>query len=320
MDKPRLHARRNSVTDGKERSASSAKPATNQVNRGKILAMYSNGKSWFAAAAVAVSCLVGASEANAGGTSAPGFTSGLPIYAIFPEGLTFLNQTQTSFRDIDGTDVRLNSDILFFFYQSPWTLAGGALSFIFAPTLADVSIEGGPHSSGFYNTYGAAQISWEIADGLYAGYRFGGYIGQDNEVSLRYDTIEQRAGLTYLKDGWSGLANFMYGTPTGGKGSKFAPDYFVGDFSLTKSFGKWAIGPVGHVAYDLNTPFSGYQKQKSAALGGLISYDFGGATLQVKLTHDVMQKNYGGKETTLWTNLIVPIGSLMSPATPAVTK
>lgn len=261
--------------------------------------------------ALAVSCLSISNDVKAGGATAPGFTSGLPIYVIFPEGLTFINQTASSFRDVDGVDIRVNSDVFFFFYQSPWTVAGGAISFIFAPTLTDVWTQGGKNSFGPYNTYGATQISWQISDGLYAGYRLGGYIGQDGDVSLNYNTIEQRAGISYLKDGWSALANFIYGIPEGGAGAKSAPDYFVADFHVTKAFGKWALGPVAHMAYDLNTPFPGYQKQSAIALGGLVSYDFGGATLQIKLTHDIMQENYGGRETVIWTNLIVPLGSLM---------
>ncbi|MGA0534173.1 transporter [Hansschlegelia sp. KR7-227] len=258
-------------------------------------------------------------DAMAAGSTTPGFTSGLAIYAKFPEGLYYINQTDSSFRDVGGVDARVNANILFFYYQSPLEVAGGAISFVVAPTLVDVSIEGAQHDFGLYNTYLAAQISWPITDGLRFGYRIGGYVPQDDSTSLDYGTIEQRAGFTYLKDGWQATANFMYGNPVGDH-SSLAPDYFVGDFSITKAIGKWGLGPVAHMSRDLTSPGSSYRKQSQFALGGLVSYDFGGATLQVKLTKDVAQKNYGGKETAFWTNLIVPLWTPEAAVAPLVAK
>ncbi|GLK69309.1 hypothetical protein GCM10008179_29470 [Hansschlegelia plantiphila] len=272
-----------------------------------------------AAGAALVAGAAAPTDALASSTTTPGFTSGLAIYAKLPEGLYYINQTDSSFREVGGIDVRVNANILFFYYQSPLEVAGGAISFVVAPTLVDISSEGSSHDFGLYNTYLAAQISWPIADGLRFGYRIGGYVPQHDSTALAYGTIEQRAGFTYLKDGWQATANFMYGNPVG-HDSRLAPDYFVGDFSITKAFGKWGLGPVAHMSKDLTSPGSNYQKQSQFALGGLVSYDFGGATLQVKLTKDVSQKNYGGKETAVWTNLIVPLWAPEAPLAPIVTK
>lgn len=259
-------------------------------------------------------------EAEAGSTTAPGFTSGLPIYAIFPEGLTLVNQTLMSFRDLPGgADARVNAEVPFFVYQSDWSVLGGKITLVFAPTISEAYVEGGARASGFFNTYGGVQINWQLADGLYAGYRFSGYLPQDGGTALDYGTIEQRAGLTYLKDGWQATANFMYGTPLDHKSGKFAPDYGIVDWSVTRAFGKIGLGVVGHASQDLNSPGLG-GKQRQIALGGLVSFDFGGATLQAKLTRDVSEKNYGSKETVFWTNLIVPLWSPEQPAAPLVTK
>lgn len=252
--------------------------------------------------------LAAAAPAAAGSTSAPGFTSGIPIFAIAPEGLYYLNQTQSSWREVGNVDVRIDSNVFFFFYQSPWTLAGGSLSFILAPSVVDVSTSPGSNEFSLFNTYGAAQISWQIADGLYAGYRFGGYIEQHGATALDYDTIEQRAGLTYLKDGWQATANFMWGIPVGDSlAAKAAPDYGILDWSVTKKLGKLELGIVGHASTDLNAPVAGYRKQSQVAVGGLVGYDFGGANVQVKLTQDVSEEEYGGKETVVWTNLTFPL-------------
>lgn len=246
-------------------------------------------------------------SANAGGSSAPGYTSGLPIYAIFPEGLYYINQHQSNDREVGDVDIRTNSNIFFFYYQSSLKFAEGAVSFVLAPTLFDLTTTGGAHDTGFYNTYVASQISWEIGSGLYFGARLGGYVPQDGDLALDYGTIEPRFGLTYIKNGWQATANFIFGMPVGGSDADLAPDYFIGEFSITKAVGKWTFGPVAHVSTDLNSPYAGYQEQSQFALGGLVAYDFGGANLQVKLTRDVTEENYGGKETALWTNLIVPI-------------
>lgn len=260
-----------------------------------------------------------AGEAQAGGTTAPGYTAGLPIYAIFPESFTLVNQTQMSFRNVNGNDVRVNAEVPFFVYQTDWNILGGKATLVFAPTLLEVGVENGPRTKGLYNTYAGFQVNWELADGLYAGYRFSGYIPQKGEVALDYGTIEHRAGMTYLKDGWQATANFMYGTPLSHKSGKLAPDYGIVDWSVTRSFGKIGVGLVGHALQDLNSP-GAWRKQSTAALGGLVSFDFGGATLQLKLTRDVSQKNYGGKETNFWTNLVVPIWSAQKAAAPIVAK
>lgn len=261
------------------------------------------------AAAIAIGC-GGISETEAAGMSAGGFTSGIPVYAKVPEGLYYLNQHSSSYRDPNDLDIRANTNVFFFYYQSPWELAGGALSFVVAPTLFEVSTSAGPHQIGMYNTYLGAQISWPTTiDGLRVGYRLSGYVPQSGEVAFDYGSIENRFGFTYGKDGISALGNFIFGTPVGDDRDDYAPDYFLADFHLLKTFDKWTLGPVAHVSADLSEAGRGF-KQSQFALGGLVAYDFGPLTLQGKLTRDVYEKNYGAKETTFWTNIIVPINGL----------
>lgn len=275
------------------------------------------------AAALAAGLAAAAPDAaSAGGATTPGFTAGLPIYALLPEGLYYINQTSSSWRDIDGLDVRVNANIFFFYYQTPWELLNGNLSFVVAPTVVDVTTSASPNDFGFYNTYLAAQLSWAVPgiDGLRVGYRIGGYVPQDGPVAFDYGVIEQRAGFTYLKDGLSILGNFIYGTPVGTSSNDVAPDYFVADFHVLKSFDKWTFGVVGYASNDITSPMLGYAKQSQIALGGLVGYDFGGATLQLKLTHDVYEKNYGGQETVFWTNLIIPLWTAPAAAPRTLRK
>lgn len=274
-------------------------------------------------ASAAALAVVGVSgSANAGGTSAPGYTTGVPVFATLPEGLFYLNQTLSNFHDVNGVDIRANFNVFLFYYQTGVKFLGADLSFIVAPIAADVFVEGLGNDTAFYNTYGAAQLSWEIAPSLFLGYRLGTYVKQDSKIALDYWTIEQRAGLSYVGDGWNLTANFIYGTPVGEKRFDPAPDYGILDLTATKKFGKFEIGAVAHTSRDLSSAFSGYQKQSQTAIGGLIGYDFGGANLQVKLTRDVASKNYGFKDTVIWTNLAIPlwVAPAATPSAPLVTK
>ena len=68
-------------------------------------------------------------------------------------------------------------------------------------------------------------------------------------------------------------------------------------------------GPVGFYATDISTPAPGYLRQSKAAIGGLVGYWFGPAILQVYLTTEFYEKNYGGRDTRLWTRLVFPLGN-----------
>ncbi|MFD0986226.1 hypothetical protein [Methyloligella solikamskensis] len=246
----------------------------------KGTAKYASRIYWLAwAIALCLVLALPAQRALAGGTSAPGFTSGIPIYAIFPKGMYYLNQTLSNEREVGEVDNRSNANVFFFYYQSDIEIANGPLSFVVAPTVFDVTTTAGYHNTGLYNTYFATQISWEIADGLYVGGRLGGYIPQEDDIAYNYGTIEPRFGATYLKGGWQATANFMFGFPTGGSDADIAPNYFVTDLSVTKAFGKWSVGPVAHASADLESPYPGYEEQSQFALGGACWLRFRGRKL-----------------------------------------
>ena len=259
-------------------------------------------------ATLVVGNLVSVNKVQAGGMSAPGFTAGIPVYADLPVGFYYVNQSLSSYRDPQNLDIRANANVFFMYYQSPWELAGGPLSFVIAPTLFEVSSNPGPYRIGMYNTYFGAQISWATGiEGLRFGYRFSGYIPQEDDVAFDYGAIENRFGFSYDHNGISALVNNIFGTPIGASWSDHAPDYYILDWHLLKSFGKWSVGPVGYASSDLDSAGRGYQ-QSQVAVGGLVGYNFGPLTMQGKLTQDVYEKNYGANETAFWTNIIIPIG------------
>ena len=64
---------------------------------------------------------------------------------------------------------------------------------------------------------------------------------------------------------------------------------------------------------DLKRPIASYQKQSQFAVGGLMGYDFGPIPLQAYATTEVVEHNYGGRDTRGWLRMIIP---LWKPETP----
>jgi hypothetical protein len=87
------------------------------------------------------------------------------------------------------------------------------------------------------------------------------------------------------------------------------PNFVNVDLTGTKRFGKWELGPVGFYSTDISTPFFGYLRQSKAAIGGLVGYWFDPVILQVYVTTELYEKNYRGKDTRLWSRLVIPFGN-----------
>jgi hypothetical protein len=64
---------------------------------------------------------------------------------------------------------------------------------------------------------------------------------------------------------------------------------------------------VAYGTTDLTSQIAAYQKQSEFAVGGLAGYDFGPLKLQVYVTTDVFERNFGGRDTRGWFRLSIPI-------------
>jgi hypothetical protein len=85
------------------------------------------------------------------------------------------------------------------------------------------------------------------------------------------------------------------------------PDFINVDLTATKRFGKWEFGAVAYGSTDLTSPIATYQKQNQFAVGGFFGCDFGPLTLQAYATTEVVEHNYGGRDTRGWLRMIVPL-------------
>lgn len=247
------------------------------------------------------------SPAYAGSQTEPGFTTGVAVYQAAPEGLYFIGIPQYGVR---STTPSVDSFFFspFLYYQSPWEFVAAKVSFYASPTVVNVSYNG-HNTLGWYNIYAASQLTWDLGGGFGTGFRFGGYIPNSGPTSSNFGTVEGRTGLTYSKDGFMATANFIYGIPTPDQatGNMTAPNYFNVDLTALKSFNKFSVGAIAFGSTDVNKPYAAYAKQSQFALGALVGYDFGVASVQLKLTSDVAENNYGGYEKRAWMNIIIPL-------------
>jgi hypothetical protein len=69
---------------------------------------------------------------------------------------------------------------------------------------------------------------------------------------------------------------------------------------------------------DLTRPIRGYQQQTQLAVGGRFGCDLRLLTVQVYATTDVVEENYGGRDTRGWFRMLIPLWT-PSPS-PQITK
>lgn len=264
-----------------------------------------------AAIAIASLALAGA-PAQANSVQEPGETAGLATGAPLPEGLYFLNLANWGNRDTEPKGTALGVEIPALIWSTPLTLFGGRFELLVGTPLAEVGLRGSGYISGWYYPAIAPFLAWDLGNGLglTVGSRF--YLPASNQLTRavvgNIGNAVPTAALSYTADRWNLTALVAYGIPMGTDSANRGGhhEWINYDLTATRTFGKWEFGVVGYGSADTTGP-TGYKKQSQFALGPLVGYNFGPVILQVKLTTDVTQHNYGGHDTRFWTNLVIPI-------------
>ena len=266
--------------------------------------------------------------AFAGSELQPGTTTGLAIAAPLPEGVYDITLPNWGARATHpATDVGVLTPA-WIVWSTPWTLFGGRLGFDAAAPVAQVSIDNpvGLNKAGWANPLAEMSLKWDLGNHFYFGIHEGVHLpveGPLQQIGVAYDfaSFMQVVAFSYLNDGWNLSATLIYGTGRNGATvGSYAPSWFNYDLTATKTFGKWEVGAVGFGSADLSSPYSGYARQSQFALGGLVGYNFGPLNLQLKLTTDVAEVNYGGRDTRLWANIVVPIWTAANQSTIVAAK
>ena len=252
-------------------------------------------------------------SASAGSVNQPGFTTGAAVYGDFPENLYLIAIPEYGVRTTTPT-TNLNAFTPFFFDQTPYKVGPFNIAAVFSPIILDIN-QGKFHAAGLYNTYGGVQFTHQFGNGFGAGFRLGGFVAQDNAVAGNFGTFDARFGVTYLKDGTDITINLNPGSPVSHYGRSIQPNYFNIDITATHQFGKLEFGGVAFGSTDLRrlAPGIGPGFQQQFAAGPLIGYQFGPVNVQLKLTTDVAQRNYGGRDRRAWLDILIP---LLSPVNP----
>jgi hypothetical protein len=163
---------------------------------------------------------------------------------------------------------------------------------------------------------------------LVAGNSLNGYGNFGN----KYWTFQPELIFSYLKDGWNLSAAIYAEFNTANQIDHYTQgDIFHVDFTATKTIGKWTFGPVGYYAGQVsndkcsdatciathplgllsgtgNALLGQTQRWDLVAVGGLVEYNFGPASLTVWATQEVYAHASGAG--------IIPAGTL-GPTQPA---
>jgi hypothetical protein len=289
------------------------------------MSLRSMTKSTLAGAALGGAVLCGATTASfANSEIFPGITTGIALGAPLPQGVFVITMPSFGYRDAtpgQSVGALVPSWLI---WSTPWDVAGGHIMFDVASPMANVNVHGVLNRGGFANPIIDSQIKWDLGNGFFGGFQAGVYLPVENDLSIldisrNFASFQGIVAGSYLKDGWNISGTFIYGTGRSGDvysaPGSYAPDWINVDVTATKKlFGKFEFGFVGFGSADLNSPVPGYAKQSQIAMGGLAGYDFGVLNLQIKVTRDVMEQNYGGYDTRVWGNIIVPLWVAPPPA------
>jgi len=276
--------------------------------------------------ASALSTCIGAPTALAASVTQPGETVGAPAGAPLPEGLYFANTADWGCRNSTPTSC-LGITIPVVTWSTPWTFLGGRLQFFTVTPVIETGVSNISYNASVYNPALFGQLAWDLGHGFGFSYALGAYFGIDQPVSWSSTSLNQRFALSYTRDGWNLTANVIYGIQLESVTARpqispcpapFAfnacnPDFINVDLTATKKFGKWEFGAVAYGSTDLTRPIASYQKQSQFAVGGLMGYDFGPITLQAFATTEVVEHNYGGRDTRGWLRMIIPLWKPEAP-------
>ena len=224
-------------------------------------------------------------------------TCGVALGAPLPEGVFFVDLEDYGKRD--GQANRLGVNVPITAWSTPFSFYNTRLEVLAAipvfthidgPTLNRVDL---------YSQAILFALAHDFGNGFNAGI-IAGPRSQDNFTQAGRGAIADiRGSLSYVKDGFNATVTANYGGNLGGKTTQFNAfgqgvagfdDNIFIDGTITKKFGKFEIGVVGYYQTDLNGPVV---KQRSAAVGGLIGYDFGKFTLQAFATREIYVRNGG---------------------------
>jgi hypothetical protein len=256
-----------------------------------------------------------------------GASAGMP-----PPGIYMFNQVFTYQSNLSGpgvqnalhgarVGVQAFVDVQGFIFVPGWTFLGATYdALIVQPFVADsIGQPINAQASGVFNTYFVpVELTWKFGTSGFvtkAGLAFyaptgtiQGPTGLNNQ-GRAFWTFQPEFAISYLGNGWN-LTAFLYEefNTANSRDNYTTGDIFHADFTATKTFGKWTIGPVGYYvaqvtddkcplgvcrAFNPAGTLLNTQRFQLFALGGLVEYNFGAASFSVWATQEIFSKASG---------------------------
>lgn len=262
-----------------------------------------------------------APPASAGSIQQPGLTTGLAEGYGNTPGLYSATMLNFGLRTTDPLTTQTVLIPMFVTWSTPLDIGTAHVSLKAAP-LVGVSLDApGLQETNVYLPYASVWFSWFLGNGFNLSLGEGAQLGVGNDLTRAigrdFVAFQQNAALSYVKNNWNATANAFYTSgrtrDTGSQPHTFNLDLTASKRSLRREYGVVAFGQ-----WDLNSPAVGYlpegQKQSQLAVGGLFGYIVGNLVMvQAKLTTDIYQKNYGGHDTRLWLQVVLPVWTPRAP-------
>jgi hypothetical protein len=260
-----------------------------------------------------------------GAQSKPGVLIGSSA-GVPPPGIYMFDQVFTYQANVAGpgnggnTRIGLQAGVTTqgFVFVPGWTFLGAKYDAVIAQPWEFVSV-GTPTNaqlSGMFNTYIApVELSWKLGtSGFVFKTGLGIYVPDGTEtgalktgnVGAPYWTFQPEAILSYLKDGWNITAAVYDEINTANNVTHYTSgDILHADFTVTKTIGKWTFGPVAYyygqvsndscpascvAVYGANQTLANASRWNVWAVGGILGYDFGPASVSVWATQEVSAK------------------------------
>jgi hypothetical protein len=281
-----------------------------------------------------------------------GASAGVPPPGIYMFNQVFTDQTNFSGpgtqQNLPGTATKVgnNNGVHFndytagFLFVPGWTFLGATYDALFVQAFVDeavgspigsANVGGNPIASlnlasGLFNSYIVpVELSWKLGtsgfavktglgvfvpDGAHTGVNGIGNVGNP------WYTFQPEVIVSYLAGGYNLSAALYEEFNTASSVDNYRNgNIFHADFTATKTFGKWTLGPVAHytaqvtddscpvgvctahhpailspVVVTLGGTLANAQRYEVFSVGGLVEYNFGPASLSVWATEDVSAK------------------------------
>ncbi len=259
-----------------------------------------------------------------------GASAGMPPPGIYMFNQVFTYQANLNGPGVNNAlggarvGVQAAVDVQGFIFVPGWTFLGATYDALIVQPFVMSSV-GEPvnaQASGMFNTYLVpVELTWKLGTsgfvvktglGIYTPTgTIQGPTGLANQGSPFW-TFQPELAISYLANGWN-LTAFMYEEiNTANSRDRYTTgDIFHVDFTATKTIGKWTFGPVGYYVAQVSndtcptgtcttmnagkvTPtgiiLGNAQRFQIFALGGLVEYNFGPASLSVWATQELTAK------------------------------